>query len=47
MRLGRVEQRYDTGTWRARGDAFTLTGLGRKTHGRDSETAYMRKTGVR
>ena len=25
----------------------TLTGLGRKTHGRDSETAYMRKTGVR
>ena len=29
VRLGRVEQKYDTGTWRARGDAFTLTGLGR------------------
>lgn len=25
----------------------TLTGLGRKTHGRDSETAYMRQSGVR
>jgi opacity protein-like surface antigen len=29
VRLGRITQQYDTGTWRARGDAFTLTGLGR------------------
>ena len=35
VRLGRISQRYDTGTWRADGDALMLSGLGRLPLGDD------------
>ena len=34
-RLGRIEQRFDGGVWRAKGDAFQLSGLGRVALARD------------
>jgi outer membrane autotransporter protein len=34
-RLGRIEQRFDSGVWRAKGDAFQISGLGRVALARD------------
>ena len=46
-RSRRASEAVDRKTERDGKNPGTLTGLGRKTHGRDSETAYMRKSGVR
>lgn len=46
-RSRRASQAVDRKTAATGKNPGTLHGLGRKTHGRDSETAYMRKTGVR
>ena len=46
-RSRRASQAVDRKTAATGKNPGTLTGLGRKVHGRDSETAYMRKSGVR
>ncbi len=46
-RSRRASEAVDRKTKRDGKNPGTLPGLGRKVHGRDTETAYMRKSGVR